>query len=112
MRKLFLALSMTLLLTSISTAPIHNQYTVSAQDETPPYAKWGRLAMKETKSEYPDADIIDYLHVGSHTSDDETTQKFKLWLKEEAKEYGVFIDITFHNETEELVQITFEETLE
>lgn len=110
MRKIFLVLSITLLLTSISATPIHIQNTASAEDETPPYAKWGRLAMKETKSEYPDADIVDYLHVGSQTSDNETTQKFKLWLKEETKEYGVFIDIKFNNETEEVLQITFEET--
>ncbi|MBY7145121.1 DUF3889 domain-containing protein [Virgibacillus sp. NKC19-3] len=112
MRKLFLALSITLLLTSLSVAPLYTPNTASAQDENPPYAKWSRLAMEETKSEYPDADIIDYLHVGSHTSEDETTQKFKLWLKEETKEYGVLIDITFHNETEEVIQISFEETAE
>lgn len=112
MRKLFLALSITLVFTSLTAIPIHLQNIASAQDENPPYAKWGRLAMKETKSEYPDADIIDYMHLGSHTSDDETTQKFKLWLKEETKEYGVFIDIAFNKKTEEVLQITFEETME
>ena len=38
------------------------------QKPIPSYAKWGRLAMKETKKRYPNADIIDYLHIGRVTT--------------------------------------------
>lgn len=32
-----------------------------AEQEMPPYAKWGQIAMKKTKEKYPNADVIDYL---------------------------------------------------
>ena len=35
-----------------------------AQPEIPAYAKWGRLAVKEVESKYPNARIIDYFHEG------------------------------------------------
>jgi len=85
---------------------------VSAQDETdPPYAKWGRLAMKETKLQYPDAAIIDYLHVGREEKNGSQTETFKLWLrKENGEEFGVYTVIEFHAKTEQVINITFTET--
>ncbi|MFD1361386.1 YqzG/YhdC family protein [Lentibacillus salinarum] len=80
------------------------------QQDIPSYAKWGRLAMKETKSRYPDADIIDYLHQGREDQEDATVEKFKLWLREDSREFGVFIDIAFDSETEKVRNISFEET--
>jgi len=80
------------------------------QHETPSYAKWGLLAVKETKLKYPNADIIDYLHQGREVNGDTTFENFKLWLKEGDKEFGVFIRIEFISDTEELVGIEFEET--
>ena len=80
------------------------------QHETPSYAKWGLLAMKETKLKYPNADIVDYLHEGREVKGDSTIEKFKLWLKEGDKEFGVFIRIEFTTETEKVVDIKFEET--
>ena len=38
---------------------------VPALQETPAYAKWDKLAIKETQSKYPDANIINYMHEGS-----------------------------------------------
>jgi hypothetical protein len=85
---------------------------VSADNgEDPPYAKWGRLAMKETKLQYPDAAIIDYLHVGRKEKNGSQTETFKLWLRDETgKEFGVYTVIEFHAETEKVIKITFEET--
>ena len=85
---------------------------VSAQDETDlPYAKWGRLAMKETKLQYPDAAIIDYLHVGREEKNGSQTETFKLWLrKENGEEFGVYTVIEFHTKTEQVINITFTET--
>ncbi|UOQ84931.1 YqzG/YhdC family protein [Gracilibacillus salinarum] len=88
-----------------------NSNTVSAaQEEEPSYAKWGQIAMKETKEKYPQSKIIDYLHVGREKAPEYTTEKFKLWLKNETKEFGVFVDIKFDNETEKVIDITFNET--
>lgn len=80
------------------------------QHERPSYAKWGLLAVKETKVKYPNADIIDYLHQGREINGDSTFENFKLWLKEGDKEFGVFVRIEFNSDTEELVGIEFEET--
>lgn len=89
------------------------QKNVTAQTEEgiPSYARWGQLAVKETKSRYPKAKVIDYLHIGKETMPNgKTVEKFKLWLKEGNREFGVFIDIEYDTETDELVNITFEET--
>jgi len=111
MKKTILSLGMVFLLLSIS--PVVTQENVRAEagdEEVPSYAKWGRFAMKETKVRYPEADIVDYLHIGRETEEHTATEKFKLWLREGEKEFGVFIDIEFHLETEEVLNIIYEET--
>ncbi|MEO4052605.1 DUF3889 domain-containing protein [Solibacillus sp. CAU 1738] len=81
-----------------------------AQQETPAYAKWGTLAIKETQSKYPNAKIIDYLHVGSENQAETTIETFKLWLKDPDKEFGVYIKISYVSETEKVNNIEFQET--
>jgi hypothetical protein len=82
----------------------------SAEQKAPPYAKWGRVAMSKTKEKYPQAEIIDYLHIGRDKGPQSSTEKFKLWLKTNNREFGVFIDITFDNKTEKILDIKFRET--
>ncbi|HLS09640.1 DUF3889 domain-containing protein [Lentibacillus sp.] len=108
MRLLFIGLSILLLLSGGMTSGF-DPVSVQAEKDTPSYAKWGRLAMQETQSRYPDADIIDYLHRGREDKNTTSVEKFKLWLQEDEREFGVFIDIEFHTETEELIDITFRE---
>lgn len=90
--------------------------TSSAAEITPPqqvapeYAKWGQIAMKNVMSKYPNAQIIDYLHVGKEAGPTTSVEKFKLWMKDGDREFGVFVDITFNNETEEIVNIEYTET--
>ena len=88
--------------------PAH--YLLRPNNEVPAYAKWGMLALKETKQKYPEANVIDYLHIGSETKDDTTIEKFKLWLKDDRHEFGVIIHITFKTQTGEIVNIDFQET--
>ena len=95
---------------SFQSTQIEIPTLASPQQEIPSYSKWGRLAMKETQTKYPNADIIDYLHEGSELKDGSTIEKFKLWLKEPEKEFGVLVRIEFTTETEEVLNITFEET--
>jgi hypothetical protein len=83
---------------------------VSAEQEAPPYAKWGRVAMSKTKEKYPQAEIIDYLHIGRDKGPQSSTEKFKLWLKTSNREFGVFVDITFDNKTEKILDIKYRET--
>ena len=77
----------------------------------PPYAKWGKLAVQKTKEKYPQAQIIDYLHIGRKPKTvNITTEKFKLWLRENGKEYGVFVDVDFDTKTDKFLKITFQKT--
>lgn len=99
-----------LLFISFHSTPTEYLTSAHAKQEIPTYAKWGMLAMKETQTKYPDAEIIDYLYEGSELKDDSTIEKFKLWLKEPDKEFGVLVRIEFTTETEKVVNITFEET--
>ncbi|CAG9609956.1 DUF3889 domain-containing protein [Pseudoneobacillus rhizosphaerae] len=77
--------------------------------EVPPYAKWGQLAMQKTKEKYPNAAITDYLHLGKVPGTTSSTEKFKLWLKEKDKEFGVLVDIEIDKNTERLIGIKFRE---
>jgi hypothetical protein len=83
--------------------------TSSVMAQVPPYAKWGQLAMQKTKEKYPNAAITDYLHLGKVPGTTSSTEKFKLWLKEKDKEFGVLVDIEFDKNTERLIGIKFRE---
>ncbi|MFJ7737353.1 DUF3889 domain-containing protein [Lysinibacillus sp. NPDC097287] len=107
MRKIIIALGAVL---TTNIAPIQTQITAHAQQEIPSYAKWGQLAIKETKTKYPNAKIIDYLHEGRESKEASTIEKFKLWLKDGDHEFGVFVRIEYTTETEQMVKIEFQET--
>ncbi|ATP40611.1 hypothetical protein CSE16_11425 [Solibacillus sp. R5-41] len=101
-------ISCTLLLANFIFANSNDVEKVS--QEVPPYAKWGGIAMQKTKEKYPQASIIDYHHIGREEGTDTSTEKFKLWLREGNKEFGVFINIKFDRKTEKVINITFKET--
>lgn len=96
-------------LLSISSVLLQNnlESIVHAQDS---YEKWGRIAMLETKSKYPNSEIVDYKHIGKETKGGNSIEKFKLWLREGKKEFGVMVYIEYTTETEKITSITFEET--
>lgn len=107
--KIFISMILSL---SIISFPEENTLSKEQHqyEEAPSYAKWGRIAMKETKAQYPEADIIDYLHRGKEVKGEYSIEKFKLWLRKDNKEFGVFIDLKFKTQTEKLMDITFTET--
>lgn len=107
MRKVIIALGV---FTIVNSAPTPIQTVTHSQPEIPAYAKWGQLAIKETQSKYPNANIVDYLHEGSESIKGSTIEKFKLWLKEGDKEFGVFVRIEYITSTEKVVTIELEET--
>ena len=88
-----------------------SQKYIVAKQGAPSYAKWGRIAMKKTKEKYPQAEIIDYFHIGREKETDYSIEKFKLWLKDDCKEFGVFVNIKF-DKKEHIVEINYIETLE
>lgn len=109
MRKLLVSLFTILALLSHGPQVLF-LHTHAQQKPIPPYAKWGKIAMEKTHEKYPQAQIIDYLHVGRTTGPNTTTEKFKLWLKGKDREFGVFVDIEFDTKTEKVLKVTFKET--
>ena len=83
---------------------------VKIAENEPSYSEWGKIAMEKTKEKYPQAKIVDYLHLGKEKGAKYSTEKFKLWLKRGQKEFGVFVNIKFDNETEQIVNITYQKT--
>ncbi|TYS69771.1 DUF3889 domain-containing protein [Sutcliffiella horikoshii] len=83
--------------------------TQVATQQVPSYAKWGQLAMKRTKETYPKAEIVDYSHLGRQEGPILTTEKFRLWLEEGEKEFGVNVTISFYKETESVKEVKLEE---
>ncbi len=84
--------------------------TYAQQKPIPTYAKWGQIALQKTKEKYPEANIIDYLHIGRDIGENTSVEKFKLWLKQNNKEFGVFVDIIFDNKTKQIINVKFRET--
>ncbi|REE94506.1 uncharacterized protein DUF3889 [Paenibacillus taihuensis] len=75
----------------------------------PTYAKWGRLAMKETTKKYH-ADIIDYKHVGRKVEEGGLmSETFRLQLRKGSKEFEVTVRIWFEQQSERVVRIHFTE---
>lgn len=67
-----------------------------AEKDIPSYAKWGNIAVKETIKKYPEASVVDYLHIGREDKCNRVAvEKFKLWLRSSEREFGVFVDVEF-----------------
>lgn len=103
--KLLLAIG--LLFTNPGSSTFPN--TLVAENDIPAYAKWSRLALKEATKKYPNAKIIDYLYVSTVPKEDKTTATFQLWLKEDDKEFGVIVKVTYKTVSEEVIKVEFEE---
>lgn len=108
MKKLLKRIALVLLFLTTCSNVYTGSSIVHAQ---PPYAKWGKLAVEKTKEQYPKAEIIDYLHIGRKPKTVQiTVEKFKLWLREEGKEYGVFVDVEFETKTDKFIKMSFQKT--
>ncbi|MFZ3577753.1 DUF3889 domain-containing protein [Virgibacillus sp. DJP39] len=103
-----LLLILSVLLTSI--VPLYETSFVYAEKEIPPHARWGKVVMQKAKERYPGAEIVDYLHVGRVKEDKNTSiEKFKLWIKGKDHEFGVFVNVTYATETDQIIDISFKE---
>ncbi|MFN7251650.1 MAG: DUF3889 domain-containing protein [Anaerobacillus sp.] len=92
------------------TIGFSNKQTL-AENETPAYAKWGNIAVTQTIKRYPEAKVIDYLHIGREEKGaGVAVEKFKLWLRQGEKEFGVFVNVEFEIDTNQFKAISFKET--
>lgn len=111
MRKLLVCLFLTFVFCNTNLYQLTQIHSVYAQQKPiPPYAKWSIMALKKTEEKYPNAKIIDYLHIGRIRGSRTSTERFKFWLKDNQKEFGVYVNIEFNTETENVINITFKET--
>ncbi|MBB3109479.1 hypothetical protein FHS18_001531 [Paenibacillus phyllosphaerae] len=82
---------------------------LSQANAEPPYAKWGRLAMKETSKRYH-AQIIDYKHLGRKVEQKGVvSESFKLILNKNSNPFSVTVRIWFDQKTEQVIRIQFTE---
>lgn len=78
---------------------------------TPPsYAKWGQLAIKTAKEKYPRANIVDYLHIGREDKLHSSIEKFKLWVDDRGKEFGLLIQIEFDPKNDRVIRVHTQKT--
>ncbi|MGG0718544.1 DUF3889 domain-containing protein [Robertmurraya massiliosenegalensis] len=96
-----------LMLLSVPITFALNVPSISHSQEN--YEKWGQLAVSKTKEKYPNAEIKDYKHEGRVQGTNTTVEKFKLWLKEKDKEFGVIVSIEYDKESERVIEITYKE---
>lgn len=76
----------------------------------PDYAKWGRIAMQQTSARYQ-ASIVDYEHMGrTQVRAGIAEEKFKLWLRDQNREFGVIITLQFYTANDQLISINYQET--
>lgn len=77
----------------------------------PGYAKWGAVAVKETRQKYG-ADIVDYKHIGRiDVSPDTAEEQFKLWIRaRDGKEFGVYVYVRFDPASDTLQSVRFRES--
>ncbi|AOC91719.1 DUF3889 domain-containing protein [Bacillus sp. L381] len=73
-----------------------------AQAETVPYyavhhkSKWEKIAEKEAKKRYPLAQTLFIQKVWDRKRTDEAVKQYHLTLRDGAKEFGVFVTISFN----------------
>lgn len=85
-------------------------HTASSLCAQPDYARWGRIAVQETIKRYQ-ASVLDYLHMGrQEVSPTVAEEKFKLWVKQGTREFGVLVTVRFNPKTNEQLSISFKET--
>ncbi|MCM3177618.1 uncharacterized protein DUF3889 [Cytobacillus horneckiae] len=105
MKLIFKVILCSLVITSFQPISIPNIQKAYAENDAPAYAKWGRLAMKTAKEKYPNAEIIDYLHIGREQKGKQVVEKFKLWIRENDTEFGLLIFIEFDPKTNQVKTI-------
>lgn len=65
----------------------------------------GQTCNGNSKKKYPKAKILDYLHIGREKRQTTEIEKFKLWVEDEGKEFGLYIDIEFDSKTDRVIRI-------
>lgn len=86
----------------------HSETAPYAKPE-PAYAKWGKRAVQYAHVCYPNAAVVDYLHVGRRRiGDNRAEEVFRLWLREGKREWGILVRVQFQVSPEQFLSIRCE----
>lgn len=72
-------------------------------------ATWGNTAISKAKEEYPGIQVVDYLFIGRFSDSHSSKEKFKLWLKDGQREFGLYVEIEYNPDSNQIINITFKE---
>jgi hypothetical protein len=88
--------------------PPHSNCAPYAKPE-PPYAKWGKRAVQYAHVCYPNAAVVDYLHIGRRRiGENQAEEVFRLWLREGKREWGILVRVQFQVSPERFLSIRCE----
>ncbi|HJV46434.1 MAG TPA: DUF3889 domain-containing protein [Bacillota bacterium] len=104
-------MKITLVLFMVFSSFIFIEHAYSQQHITEPtYAKWGRFAVDAVNKKYG-VKVVDYLHIGRKVLTPTVTQEtFKLWVRRNSHEFGVYVTIKFETSTDKVLSVNFKET--
>ncbi|MBD1378827.1 DUF3889 domain-containing protein [Metabacillus arenae] len=99
MKKILIATTLILLSVSpLGNASFAEEYYVKQTD-------WKSIAMKETKKRYPLAQVLFTQKIWDKTRKNMTVKQYKLTLREGNKDFGVYVTISYHPETEKIKSV-------
>lgn len=74
----------------------------------PAYAKWGKIAVAETKRQFPQFKVVDYKYLGHSESGSEGRERFRLWLRGDRREFGVNVTVRYDKASQKLLSVKVE----
>ena len=107
MRKTFIALGIFL---TVNTVLTHIPSTVQAQQKSRPTQNGERSPLKKPKQNTLTQILLTTCMKVVKLEGNSTIEKFKLWLRDGEKEFGVFVRIEYTTQTEAVVNIDLQET--
>ncbi|CAI6081605.1 DUF3889 domain-containing protein [Cohnella sp. JJ-181] len=108
-RLAFIVLAALLAVAAWTGPAIRAAHAAAPADTT--YHKWSLIAIEETKQKYPKAALVDYLHIGrTQLGGGLSEERFKLWLREDRREFGVYVNVRFRDAENRLISVAMRET--
>lgn len=96
-------LSVLMILTLVVQAPI-------ASAQPPSYAEWGKIAIQQTKKQYPNQNVTEYTYDGKVFISDERHQyNFDFTLESNGVSKNVRVYVLVNDKKDELINVYFDD---
>ncbi|WP_270181404.1 DUF3889 domain-containing protein [Alkalihalobacillus sp. CinArs1] len=84
-----------------------------ASAQQPSYAEWGKIAIQETKKQYPEESVTEYTYDGKVFISDERHQyNFDFTLKSNGMKKNVRVYVLVNDKKKELIDVYFDDVEE